>query len=366
MKTYVVGGAIRDTLLGKTAKDKDYVVVGSTPAQMQSLGYIPVGQDFPVFLHPITKEEYALARTERKSGQGYKGFTFYTSPDVSLEDDLVRRDFTINAMAQEIDSNGHLIGPIIDPCHGQIDLKNKCFRHVSAAFTEDPLRILRLARFLARFTDFWVAQETMDLVKGMVAQEELKYLVPNRVWQELCRGLMESSPSKMLQFLAQFDENSQILPSHLKSPTELIQIGHYLDQLPSSAGLEWRFAILLFTAPEETINLWLDSYPVPTDIRNFVKGFYRIHTFLHSSEHNARGFMNVFDQTDLWRKPERFYQMVELAKQLGFSTDLIHRTSEQALLVNAGEIAKNSPDKNGQSIANAVDIARLKAIASCL
>ena len=191
MKTYQVGGAVRDALLGLPVKDTDQVVVGATPAQMEKLGYRPVGKDFPVFLHPKSNEEYALARTERKTAKGYKGFQVFASPEVTLEEDLARRDLTINAIARD---EG---GALIDPFNGQADIASRTLRHVSEAFVEDPVRILRAARFAARFTDFSVAPETMQLMQQMVANGEVDALVPERVWQELSKGLMEARPSRM-------------------------------------------------------------------------------------------------------------------------------------------------------------------------
>ena len=195
MKIYLVGGSVRDRLLGLPASDRDYVVVGATPEQMLASGYQPVGKDFPVFLHPQTKEEYAIARTERKSGRGYTGFAFHAAPDVTLEDDLHRRDLTINAMA--LDEHGQLV----DPYGGARDIASKTLRHVSEAFAEDPLRVLRLARFAARFTEFSVAPETMALCRQLVDEGEIRELVAERVWQELSRGLMEAQPSRMFGVL---------------------------------------------------------------------------------------------------------------------------------------------------------------------
>jgi tRNA nucleotidyltransferase (CCA-adding enzyme) len=195
MKTYQVGGSVRDKLLGLPSVDRDYVVVGATPESMIAAGFMPVGKDFPVFLHPKTREEYALARTERKSGRGYTGFTFHASVDVSLEEDLLRRDLTINAMAFD------QTGGIVDPYCGQKDIASKTLRHVSDAFAEDPLRVLRLARFAARFTEFHVAAETMALCKKLVLDGEIAELVAERVWQEISRGLMEARPSRMFDVL---------------------------------------------------------------------------------------------------------------------------------------------------------------------
>jgi tRNA nucleotidyltransferase (CCA-adding enzyme) len=192
MEIYRVGGAVRDALLGLPVRDQDWVVVGATPEELMLQGYLPVGKDFPVFLHPQTREEYALARTERKTARGYRGFAVHAAPDVTLEQDLARRDLTINAIAQAAEATG--TDGLIDPHHGQRDLQARVLRHVGEAFREDPVRILRLARFAARFADFSVAPETMSLMRHMVADGEVDALVAERVWQELARGLMESQP----------------------------------------------------------------------------------------------------------------------------------------------------------------------------
>lgn len=201
-----MGGAVRDQLLGWPTHDHDYVVVGATPEQMLALGYKPVGKDFPVFLHPKTHEEYALARTERKTAAGYKGFVVHAAPEVTLEEDLARRDFTINAMAMSVD------GKLIDPFDGQADIQAKCLRHVSDAFVEDPVRILRAARFLARFTQFELAPETLALMRTMVKAGEVDALVPERVWQELSKGLMEAQPSRMFETLRACGALAILLP----------------------------------------------------------------------------------------------------------------------------------------------------------
>jgi len=214
MEIYSVGGAVRDRLLGLPVSDRDFVVVGASPEEMQALGYTAVGRDFPVFLHPATHEEYALARTERKTGPGYKGFAFHAHPSVSLEEDLQRRDLTINAMAE--DAQGH----IIDPFGGLQDLKARVLRHVGPAFVEDPVRILRVARFAARFTDFSIAKETLELMRQMVLAGEVDALVSERVWQECARGLMEARPSRMFQVLAECGALARIAPelSELAAP----------------------------------------------------------------------------------------------------------------------------------------------------
>ncbi|WP_376694977.1 multifunctional CCA addition/repair protein [Wenzhouxiangella sp. EGI_FJ10305] len=206
LRIYCVGGAVRDRLLGRAASDADYVVVGATPEMMQERGFRPVGRDFPVFLHPVSGEEYALARTERKAGRGYHGFVFHTGPEVTLEDDLARRDLTVNAMAEDAE------GRIVDPFDGRRDLADRVLRHVSPAFREDPVRILRLARFHARFPAFTVAKETRTLCREMVADGEVDHLVPERVWQELSSALMETQPSKCFELLHETGALRVILP----------------------------------------------------------------------------------------------------------------------------------------------------------
>lgn len=206
MQIYCVGGAVRDELLGRPVADRDWVVTGATPEQMAALGFRPVGRDFPVFLHPRTHEEYALARTERKTARGYRGFQIHSSPDVTLEDDLRRRDLTINAIARAAD------GRLIDPWGGQADLNARRLRHVSEAFAEDPVRILRLARFAARLPEFTVAPDTLALARRMVDEGEVDALVPERVWQELSRGLMEAQPARMFQVLRDCGALQRLLP----------------------------------------------------------------------------------------------------------------------------------------------------------
>ena len=253
MKTYVVGGAIRDELLGREVVDRDYVVVGSTPEEMERLGYRPVGKDFPVFLHPDTHEEYALARTERKVARGYKGFTVYAAPDVTLEQDLARRDLTINAMARECE---RVDAPLVDPFQGERDLREGVLRHVSAAFIEDPVRILRVARFAARF-GFRVADETMLLMQRMVEEGEADALVPERVWQEFSKGLLESHPLRLFATLAQCGLLDKLLPEcgfafagalPANDATRIVMKG--LDYAAKQGhGIEVRFALLACAMP---------------------------------------------------------------------------------------------------------------------
>ena len=206
MKTYIVGGAVRDALLGRPVMDRDWVVVGATPEELLARGFLPVGRDFPVFLHPETREEYALARTERKTAPGYHGFVFHAAPEVTLEEDLARRDLTLNAMAQAED------GTLVDPYGGRADLAARVLRHVGPAFAEDPVRILRLARFAARYADFSVALETLALARSMVDAGEVDHLVPERVWQEIAKGLQEDRPARMLEVLRQCGALARLLP----------------------------------------------------------------------------------------------------------------------------------------------------------
>jgi len=241
VKTYVVGGAVRDELLGLPVQDRDHVVVGATPEEMERLGYKPVGKDFPVFLHPETHEEYALARTERKSGRGYKGFTVHASPEVTLEEDLRRRDLTINAMAKADD------GTIIDPFGGRQDLQKSVLRHVSEAFVEDPVRILRTARFAARF-GFSVAPETVALMRRMVESGETDYLVPERVWQEFSKGLMEEEPERMFDVLEATGLQAKLFPE-------------LRERVGISGALPVRFARLAWPLKEPEVQALCERQP---------------------------------------------------------------------------------------------------------
>jgi tRNA nucleotidyltransferase (CCA-adding enzyme) len=231
---YCVGGAVRDALMDCPSEDRDYLVVGATPEVMAKAGFRPVGADFPVFLHPQTHAEYALARTERKSAPGYKGFVFHASPEVSLQDDLARRDLTINAMAVDIE------GRLLDPFGGQKDLAEKTLRHVSPAFSEDPVRLLRLARFLARWPEFKVAPETADLCRDMVRQGEVDALVPERTWQELWRGLEAVAPQAMMDFLAQVDGYWAVTGHPPLSPADTNLLARLRDAgLPTALIAAW-------------------------------------------------------------------------------------------------------------------------------
>ena len=400
-KIYCVGGAVRDKLLGLPVQDHDWVVVGSTPEQMAVQGFKPVGSDFPVFLHPETHEEYALARTERKIAQGYKGFTVYTSPEVTLEQDLLRRDFTINAIAQDTEGN------LIDPYGGQSDLKAGVLRHVSDAFAEDPVRILRAARFVARF-GFSIAPETMALMRSMVDNGEVDALVAERVWQELARGLMEKHPSRFFTTLRECGALKKILPEvdglfGVPQPAQYhpeIDCGiHTLMVLDDAAGqdyaLEVRFAALTHdlgkaTTPEEILPRHIGHESRSVDLlkvlsqRLRVPGECRDLALLvanyHSHVHRARDLradtiVKLFDSCDLWRKPERFGLILQACEsdargRTGHEFDTypqaayLQRCAQAAQAVNAGEIARACPDKN--LIADKVREARTLAVAAVI
>lgn len=338
MKTYIVGGAVRDSLLGLPVKDRDYVVVGSTPKQMRQLGFKPVGADFPVFLHPQTQEEYALARTERKTARGYHGFSFYAAPDVTLEQDLARRDFTINAMARDE------TGELIDPYGGRQDLASRTLRHVSEAFAEDPVRILRAARFMARFSDFTIAPETLTLMRCMVADGEVDALVPERVWQELARGLMEATPSRFFTTLRECGALKRLLPEidclfgvpqNPRSHPEIDTGIHVMLVLDEAArrnySLPVRFAALLHdlgkgTTPKE---LWPNhggheekGMPLvktvsqrlraPNTCRNLAVLTAQWHGQAHQADKmGAEKLLDILLGTDAIRQPERFGEFLQ-------------------------------------------------------
>ncbi|WP_072055292.1 multifunctional CCA addition/repair protein [Aliivibrio fischeri] len=334
MKIYLVGGAVRDSLLNIDVKDKDWVVVGSTPQEMGALGYQTVGQDFPVFLHPKTKEEYALARTERKSGQGYKGFTCYAEPDVTLEEDLLRRDLTINAIAQA--DNGELI----DPYNGQQDIIDRTLRHVSDAFTEDPLRVLRVARFAARFhhLGFTVAPETMNLMKVLVDSGELSHLTAERVWQEWQKSLSSQHPEIFLSTLKECGALAIVLPEldalfgvpqpekwHPEIDTGIHTLMVAQQAALLSQDLPTRFAAQVHdlgkgVTPEsewpshklhchtgiKLIKRLCDRVRVPNDYRDLALLVCEHHSNIHrAAELRSPTFIKIFDKMDVWRKPER-------------------------------------------------------------
>ena len=374
MKTYAVGGAIRDTLMGIPAHDIDYVVVGATAEEMVAEGFRPVGKDFPVFLHPATQAEYALARTERKTGTGYKGFVFHADPSVTLEQDLERRDLTINAMAQELSENGEWVGPIIDPFNGQEDLAKKILRHVSDAFAEDPLRLLRVARFAARFPEFIVADETLLAIKAIVRSGELAALSSERIWQELARGLTATKPMRMFQVLLDAGAAKLLLPSSLNA--QLIDeqqretLRKYLRI--THPVLEERCAVVLMNLSATEIRAWSEAVKMPNEVRDFSEIFSELKRLLkHRGEKksSASEILAWFNRADVWRKPERALMVLTLAKQIGFEVnDLIQALQKAQALELAQCIADlDSADRNnGEKIRLVVEKARLAAIAAAL
>jgi tRNA nucleotidyltransferase (CCA-adding enzyme) len=341
VRAYVVGGAVRDALLGLPVQDRDHVVVGATPEEMTAAGYKPVGKDFPVFLHPETHEEYALARTERKSGRGYKGFTVYAAPDVTLEQDLIRRDLTINAMARGED------GALVDPFHGEKDLREGVLRHVSEAFSEDPVRILRVARFAARF-GFRVADETMQLMRRMVASGEADFLVAERVWQEFAKGLAEPKPEQMFAVLEACGLRQKLL-SELKG-------------LPAKfAGpLPVRYAVLCWPLAEADIQALSARLKVPNEERDLAVLASRVRDSLGADQ--PKPLLNVLKRADAFRRPERFALLLEAAglAQPGFKPRKIQKALEAAMSVDAGAIAAQAPSP--AEIPALLDRAREQAI----
>lgn len=398
VRVYAVGGAVRDRLLGLPVQDRDYVVVGATPEEMTALGFRPVGKDFPVFLHPETQEEYALARTERKTARGYKGFAVYASPEVSLEEDLRRRDLTINALAE--DAAGH----IVDPYGGRADLAGRTLRHVSEAFTEDPVRILRVARFAARFPLFRIAPETMELMRRMVREGEVDALVPERTWQELARGLMEQRPSRLISVLRECGALARVLPEvealfgvpqdPAKHP-EIDTGDHVLRVLDESAGrgfeLAVRWACLLhdlgkgLTPPGD----WPDHggheargadlvepigqrLRVPRECTDLARIVARWHGLAHQAGHlGPDGLMELLEKCDALRRPDRFELFLQACAadfhgRPGYEgrafpqADRLRQTLAIVQAVDAGAVARQVTDK--AEIPQAVRHARLAAL----
>lgn len=398
-KIYCVGGAVRDQLLGLPVQDHDWVVVGSTPEDMVAQGFQPVGKDFPVFLHPETHEEYALARTERKTARGYKGFAVYAAPDVTLEQDLLRRDFTINAIAQDVDGN------LIDPHNGIADLRAGILRHVSTAFSEDPVRILRAARFAARF-GFAIAPETLALMRDMVNNGEVDALVAERVWQELARGLLEKRPSRFFETLRSCGALARILPElnalfGVPQPEKYhpeIDCGiHALLAVDDAArhdyALEVRFAALTHDLGKggtpkdilprhighelrsvELLKKLSERLRVPGECSDLALLAARYHGDIHRAfELRAETIFKLFQSADAWRRPERFSRLLQAC-----ASDVRGRSGHEhddypqaayllellaaARAVNAGEIARGCSDSN--AIPAEIQKARTSAIAS--
>ena len=402
MQIYMVGGAVRDALLGLPVQDRDWVVVGATPEALAAQGYVPVGKDFPVFLHPASREEYALARTERKTAQGYRGFAVHATPDVTLKEDLARRDLTINAIAQGVD------GTLTDPYGGQRDIAARVLRHVTDAFAEDPVRILRVARFAARFPDFSIAPETMALMQRMVTDGEVDALVPERVWQELARGLMAQQPSRMFEVLRACGALAKLLPevarlwgvpqraeyhpevdtgvhlmmvldmaAQLQAPIEVrfACLGHDLGkgttpqaEWPRHIGHEERSARLL-----KALCLRLR---VPNDCSELADVVAREQGNIHrSGEFGAAALVRLLERCDAFRKPERFADILlacecDARGRLGLSEQpysqrqrlLDALTAAQSVLTAEVAAAAEAQGLNGAAIGQAVQAARTQAL----
>jgi len=366
MKIYCVGGAVRDELLGVPVKDRDFVVVGATPEEMLRQGFKPVGKDFPVFLHPRTHEEYALARTERKTARGYHGFEFYTAPDVTIEQDLARRDLTINAIAKDAE------GRLIDPFEGASDLEAGVLRHVSPAFGEDPVRILRVARFAARF-GFRIAPETMALMKAMARNGEADALVAERVWQELARGLMEAKPSRMLEVLRECGALARVAPELDALWEDSDAAREALRALDASAAtghsLEARLATLARMLDPFAVESLAARLKTPADCRDLALLAARYsNSVADAGELGVEELVELFEATDAWRRPGRFRSLVDAAlageQNAGHVRSRLERALAAGAAVDAGAIAKTSttPAEIGQRVAQA----RLTAIRRAL
>lgn len=410
MKIYMVGGAVRDRLLGRPVNDHDWVVVGATPEQMVEQGYLPVGRDFPVFLHPDTHEEYALARTERKNGRGYRGFVVQTSPDVTLEEDLSRRDLTINAIAASADGTGDKA--LFDPYGGARDIAQRVLRHVTDAFREDPVRILRVARFAARLTDFTVAPETLQLMREMVQDGEADHLVPERVWQELSRGLMEERPSRMFEVLRDCGALAVVLPEldrlwgvpqrpeyhpevdtgvhmmmvldmaarlHAPLAVRFACLAHDLgkgttpqDMLPRHIGHEQRSSRLLKGVAERL--------RVPVDCRELADVVAREHGNIHrSGELGAAALVRLLERCDAIRKPARLDEILlacecDARGRLGFEEAPYPQRARLGAVLTAVQsvatsvIAAHAASKGitGQKVGELIHAARVEAVARWL
>jgi tRNA nucleotidyltransferase (CCA-adding enzyme) len=365
VKTYVVGGAVRDELLGLPVSDRDHVVVGATPEEMQRLGYKPVGRDFPVFLHPQTHEEYALARTERKTAPGYTGFKFHAAPDVTLEQDLARRDLTINAMARDEQ------GTLIDPYGGEDDLRAGVLRHVSPAFVEDPVRILRIARFAARF-GFGIAPETQQLMRAMVEAGEVDALVPERVWQEIARGLMEHEPSRMFVVLHACGALARIAPelAPLFEPQRWQEALDALDEAASAQmPLDARWAALARTLDPYAADALAQRLRLPTSTRDLsLLACKHANTIADAGELDAKSLLALLDAIDAWRKPARLRELAEVALigEPGAKAVLARLLTayRAAAAVDAGALARDV--RGGDAIRSRIAHARRDAIRAAL
>jgi tRNA nucleotidyltransferase (CCA-adding enzyme) len=359
--------------MGIPVNDIDYVVVGSSAEEMIALGYQPVGKDFPVFLHPKSHAEYALARTERKTGVGYQGFHFYADPSVTLEQDLQRRDLTMNAMAQRIDDTGKRVGPIIDPYGGQNDIEGKVFRHVSTAFAEDPLRLLRIARFAARFPTFTIAPETQSALQAIVQSGELSALSPERVWQELGRGMGSADPLRMIEVLLETGAADQFLPPQLiavcRNQQLKKQLASNFDLLAENkvADVDLVCAVLLADLSEEAIRQWSETIRMPHGTRDFSELFSALQKRVTQQSYSAADILAWFNRADAWRKPERAEKLIALAGALQLQVEPMQSALKAALAIDSQAVIQSlstADQQQGESIRSAIDAARLQAVKS--
>ena len=386
LKTYLVGGAVRDRLLGMEVKDKDYVVVGATPEQMINLGFAPVGKDFPVFLHPKTKEECALARTERKNAKGHKGFEFFASPTVTLEEDLARRDFTINAIAEDADGN------LIDPFNGQADLKKKILRHIGPAFSEDPLRVLRACRFAARL-NFTIAEDTLALMRTISLTDELRHLSAERIWSELSRGLSEAYPSIMLAYLDKVSALRSIAPplDGIVSQASSAVILNSINAI--SAGphaIEQRFSLMSMLTDAKALTSILegggqtefseanfeklvDAVNATKSSRDIAKQTLKLLSLFSDLEGlSAEEYLQALINVDGIRRPERFEVIANTIETLGReankpefveATNTLQRILRGLVEQNLSKVIKQTQPED---IANIVHRNRLDLVRSLL
>lgn len=353
LQVYVVGGAVRDALLGMPAGDKDWVVVGARPEDLAARGFVPVGGDFPVFLNPHSKEEFALARTERKSGRGYKGFTFYTGTDVSLADDLRRRDLTINAMAVDAAGNLH------DPLNGLVDLQARLFRHVGTAFSEDPVRLLRLARFAARFTEFTVADDTWALARELVEQGEVDELVPERIYLEIAKGLSAQQPARMFEVLREVGALERVMPGLNYND----QVGQQV-QIAKDRRLDLASCFAVLCHISDTPGQVAEQIRAPSEWRDQARllPVLLASPALLQPRADVESALQVMESLDVLRKPERFIQLISAAACLQGVPELEWDFLRKVMAsVDAGAVAaqyKAEPSK----IRQAVRAARLAAL----
>jgi len=360
MKTYLVGGAVRDKLLGLPVHEHDWVVVGASPQQLLDLGYQPVGKDFPVFLHPSSKEEYALARTERKSGPGYTGFDCYAHPDVTLEQDLLRRDLTVNAIAQ--DNNGDLI----DPFGGRLDLQNKVLRHVSQAFVEDPLRVLRLARFMARYAHlgFSIAPETMALAQQLSASGELQTLPAERLWRELEKSLQAPSPQYFFTTMAATGAADVLLPE--LTPLDATSADHLQQAAATSAPVAVSFALLFARRDPEQTQTLCQRLKCPGQVRELALLVSR-YARDPSNWRQPEAILTLLEQLDAFRRGQRFELFLQCCALLFPAASTLQRLPAALLACKTVDTAALiAQGYGGLAMAGAVRQQRLSLLAAAV